>query len=104
MATSLVRIAGEGVEVPDGFVGRVMARLPRREHAADTDLWRPAWGLIPAFTAAAIALLFVYQTSFTAPSGLMPIEQLSAGEQLVLQGPAPGPDQVLGVVLGEGAP
>ena len=105
VAAGLVRIAGEAAEVPEGFARQVMALLPRRSQQPSTaDIWRPAWGLIPAFTAAAVALLFVYQTSLAAPVGLVPLEELSAGEQLVLQGTTLEPDQVLGAVLGGEVP
>ncbi|HTU00962.1 MAG TPA: hypothetical protein VMG58_04065 [Candidatus Sulfotelmatobacter sp.] len=105
LAAALIQAAGEPPKVPEGFAGRIMAALPRpSRQIAQTDIWRPAWGLIPAFTAAAIALLFVYQTSVTAPASLTSLEELSASEQLILHGPTLGPDQVLGAVLGGDAP
>jgi hypothetical protein len=86
----------------EGFAERVTKALFRHPSRAapDGDLWTPAWGLLPAFTAAVITLLVLYQTS-SAPglTGFFSTESFSAGENLVLGSDAPEADSVLAAVL-----
>lgn len=106
LARGLVAAALEGSEPPEGFPGRVLAALPRRAAArpAQEDLWRPAWGLMPAFAVTAAALLLLFRVSAgPAPMGLLPAESLSAGEHLVLDAPQPDADLVLAAVMEGGA-
>jgi len=78
-----------------------MALASRHEvRRPEPDVWRPAWGLLPTFAAAVVALFIVYETSETAgPNGFFPTEGLSAGEHLVLDTSAPDVDAVLAAVL-----
>lgn len=104
----LVTAATEGVEPAAGFAEKVLASLPRdlAPVPAETDLWRPAWGLVPAFaaTAAALLLFFIQSSSTLGTSGFLPTEGLSTSEELVLENPAPDLDLVLAAVLGQGEP
>lgn len=88
-------------EPPPGFAEAVLARLPARmAPAREPDTWRSAWGLIPAFTAAAVALMILYQTSDPLlPPGLLPIDDLSAGERVVLQDGGGNADLLLSAIL-----
>jgi len=105
-AARLVRVAvtacGEAAPPPQGFADRIVATAfrgpaPRR---TETELWRPAWGLVPAFGAVVAALLMLFQFSLTPePTGLFSPEGFSAGERLVLGSSAPETDLVLAVVL-----
>jgi hypothetical protein len=97
-------IAASVREVPpsEGFSERVANALTRRpsREVPNGDLWRPAWGLVPAFTAAVIMLLVLYQTSsVSGPTGFFATDSLSAGEYLVLGTDAPETDAVLAAVL-----
>jgi hypothetical protein len=86
----------------EGFAERVTHALTRRPSrpAPDADLWKPAWGLVPAFTAAVITLVVLYQTSsIPGPTGFFSAESLSAGEHLVLDSDAPETDAILAAVL-----
>ncbi len=83
---------------PEDFAARVLARLPARR-PAPAIAWTPAWGLLPAFTAAAVVLLVLYQAGGTPLTGLYPLDDLSAGERLVLQEPASNSDLVLSAIL-----
>jgi hypothetical protein len=56
--------AGTGTsDAPGDFAARVLRALPPAPGGpgAEEDLWRPAWGLLPAFAATAAALLLVFQ-------------------------------------------
>jgi hypothetical protein len=104
LARGLVASAAEGVEPPAGFAERVLAALPAvaKTGRPEADLWRPAWGLLPAFAAAAAALLLLFQASpAPLPAGLLPAESLTAGEQLVLDARPPEPEQMLAAMLEE---
>ncbi len=104
----LVTAATEDMEPPAGFAEKVVASLPRDRApvSADTDLWRPAWGLVPAFaaTTAALLLLFVQTNSAPGPSGFLPTESLSSSEQLVLENHAFDSDMVLAAVFEQDEP
>jgi hypothetical protein len=100
----LVTAAGRDLEPPAGFADKVLASLPRDLAPGahnNTDLWRPAWGLVPFFaaTTAALLLFFVQTNSAPGPSGFLPTEGLSTGEQLVLGSHAPDSDLVLAAVF-----
>lgn len=105
-AARLVRAAVKSsvaeVEPPAGFAGRVREAVfrqpvPRRTGA---ELWRPAWGLVPAFGAVVVALLIVFQGSpAPEPTGLLSTESLSSGERLVLGSSVPDADTVLAAVF-----
>ncbi|HSD49976.1 MAG TPA: hypothetical protein VLG48_01115 [Candidatus Methylomirabilis sp.] len=112
LARGLLAAAGEGQEPPADFAQRVMAALPPSHPArvADPDLWRLGWRLVPAFAATAAMLLILFQFEAglgsvsvgVAPGltpGLLPVEALSASEDLVLRGAAPDLDLVLAAVM-----
>jgi hypothetical protein len=102
LCRGILRACGEAPVPPPGFAARVAARLPRLAEAAQA--WRPAWGLIPAFAAAAAALVIVYGTSAeSVPAGLLPVHELTAGERLVFQERGTSPDAILSAIL-EGEP
>jgi hypothetical protein len=116
LTRGLLATASEGQEPPADFGQRVLAALPASHPArvADPELWRLSWRLIPAFAATAAMLLILFQfeaglgsrsvgvapglTPVLAP-GLVPVEALSACEDLVLGGAAPDPDLVLAAVM-----
>ncbi|HSB79612.1 MAG TPA: hypothetical protein VLM91_12555 [Candidatus Methylomirabilis sp.] len=106
LVRGLVSAATEGVEPPAGFAEKVLASLPRNQAPApaETDLWRPAWGLVPAFAATAAVFLFLFFQSSPAPSpsGFLPTESLSTSERLVLESPAPDLDLILAAVFDQG--
>lgn len=92
----------EGVEPPPGFAEKVLAALPRSVPASrpEAELWRPAWGLVPAFAATAAALLIILESSAVPdPMGLLPTETFTAGESFVLESPPQGLDPILTAVL-----
>jgi hypothetical protein len=105
LARGLLAIASEGPEPPADFAERVLAALPASHPArvTDPDLWRLGWRLVPAFAATAAMLLILFQFEAglgtmsvgvapgPAPS-LVPVETLSASEDLVLGGAASDPD------------
>jgi hypothetical protein len=102
LARGLITASVRDVSRSEGFAERVtnvLTRLPPRE-VSDGDVWRPAWGLVPAFTAAVIALFVLYQTSAVpGPTGFFATDSLSEGESLVLGSDAPETDAVLAAVL-----
>lgn len=107
LTRGLVAAATEGPEPPAGFAEKVLAALPNASQpsVAVEDLWRPAWGLVPAFAAAAVALLLLVQASTApGPGGLLQTEGLSASERLVLDAPAPNLDMILAAVLERSEP
>jgi hypothetical protein len=102
LAQRLVTARAEILEPPQGFADRVTARLTGRRgaHEPVSEVWRPAWGLVPVFAAAAAALFIVYQASEgPGPAGLFPTEGLSASESLLLGSSAPDMDAVLSAIL-----
>ena len=108
LARSLLATANEGQEPPADFAQRVLAALPasRLAWAADPDLWRLGWRLVPAFAATAAMLLILFQfeagvgsMSVGPAPGLVPEEGLSASERLVLGGAPPDLDLVLAAVM-----
>jgi hypothetical protein len=91
-------------EPPHDFAQRVLAALPARaaRRAPEPEVWRPAWGLVPAFAAAAAALLILFQASASPVAvGLVPTASLSAAERLVLEERPPDADWVLTAVMEE---
>jgi anti-sigma factor RsiW len=100
----VVRSLAEPVaEPPSGFAARVLGRLRIEQARQQIDAWRPARGLLPAFAAAAVALVIVYGgMSPWTMSGLLPMDDLTAGERLALQEPVSGPDQVLAAIMEDG--
>jgi hypothetical protein len=96
-------VAQPVAEPPSGFAARVVGRLRVEQARQQIDAWRPAWGLLPAFAATAVALVIVYGgMSPWTMTGLLPMDDLTAGERLVLQEPASSPDQVLSVIMEDG--
>lgn len=89
----------ERSDPPADFAQSVVARLPRQAPGREADPWRAAWGLIPAFTAAVVALMLAYQSTDTLAPGLLPIDDLSAGERVVLQEGGGSPDLLLSAIL-----
>ncbi len=104
----ILTAATDGPAPPAGFAREVQSALSRRSSVRSTaDLWRPAWGLVPAFAATAVALLLMLQVTPTVSTqaGLFPTEGLSAGEELVLGASRkPDMDQVLSAVLDQAEP
>jgi hypothetical protein len=105
LARVVVMACGEGAAPPPGFADRVVAAVfrgpvPRR---TETELWRPAWGLMPAFGAVVVTLLMLFQFGLTPPepTALFSPEGFSAGERLVLGSSAPETDLVLAAVFEE---
>jgi hypothetical protein len=102
VAFRLVAESVEDVRPPDGFADRVRTVLAARPRTprAEAEMWRTAWGLVPAFAAAVVALFIVYQTTDgPAANGFPGMEELSAGEQLVLGSAGPEMDAILTAVL-----
>ena len=105
-AARLVRVVvtacGDAAPPPPGFADRIVTAVFRGPVPGRTEaeLWRPAWGLMPAFGAVVVALLMLFQFSLTPePTGLFSPEGLSAGERLVLGSSVPETDLVLAAVL-----
>ena len=102
LARGMIVARAEDVTPPDGFAERVARALtqPASREVPDGDLWKPAWGLVPAFTAAVITLFVLYQTSVVpGPTGFVSMESLSESEHLVLGSDAPETDAVLAAIL-----
>ncbi len=98
----------EGPMPPPGFARAVQSALSRQASVRlEPDLWRPAWGLVPAFAATAVLLLFLLQSApaTTTQVGLLLTEGLSPSEQIVLgTSRQPDMDQILTAVLGQSEP
>lgn len=102
LARGLIAAGTETIAPPSGFADRVRTAVATRKvgSRADADLWRPAWGLMPAFAAAVAALFIVYQTGeIPGPTGFLSSETLSVGEYLVLDSPGPEMDDIVTAVL-----
>jgi hypothetical protein len=103
LTRGLLAAAAEAPEPPAEFATRVMAAVPgARPSRPEAEMWRLGWGLMPAFGAAValLVILYQYQASPISPSfGLVPMEGLSAGEQLVLESSPPEQDVVLTAVM-----
>jgi len=102
LARGMIAASVGNVPPSGSFAERVTNALTRRSPlpAPNGDLWRPAWGLVPAFTAAVITLLVLYQASSApGPTGFFATDSLSAGEHIVLGSDAPETDAVLAAVL-----
>jgi hypothetical protein len=103
----LMAVLADGQEPPPDFADDALRALPAGgiPAAVAADPWHPAWGLIPAFAALAAGLFFLYQPGPDATgTSLLPIDDLSASEQLVLGTAAPHPDNVLAALLDSGLP
>jgi hypothetical protein len=85
LARGLIVGGMEAISPPHGFADRVRTALVTRRPTtrADADVWRPAWGLMPAFAAAVAALFIVYQTSEFCPTAFVD-RGVRRGEYLVL--------------------
>jgi hypothetical protein len=94
----------EAVSPPQDFSLRVVAALPPSAATRpEADPWRPAWGLIPAFAAMLAGLVILYQASEgPEPTEFLSMDDLSAGEHLVLGSSTPGLDLVLAAVMERG--
>ena len=102
---SLVAVFAEAMEPPDAFAARVLRALPVTRIATPVDPWRPAWMSLPALAAVVVALFLLPAPSLESDlQGLLPLCDLSAGEQFVLGGNALSPDLVLAAVLEDDAP
>jgi len=102
LARGLIVAGTETISPPHGFADRVRTALAARSAGfrAEADVWRPAWGLMPAFAAAVAALFIVYQTSEgPASNGFLSTEGLSAGEYLLLGSPGPEMEDIIAAVL-----
>jgi anti-sigma factor RsiW len=102
LTRGLIAVGTEAISPPLGFADRVRTALATRKVGSrtDADIWRPAWGLMPAFAAAVAALVIVYQTSeIPGPTGFLSSEGLSVGEYLVLGSPGPEMDDIVTAVL-----
>lgn len=107
LAAGLVRAAVTRTDPPAGFAARLGARAASvaGQPAADADVCRPAWGLLPAFAAMLGALLFLQQgAALPEPIGLFQTENLTPLERVLLTPGEVNPDTVLEAVLGEGEP
>lgn len=105
LARGLVVAGTDAFPPPAGFADRVRTAVAARNvgSRADADLWRPAWGLMPAFAAAVAALFIVYQTSeLPGPTGFLPSEGLSVGEYIVFSSSGPGLDDIVSAVFDGG--
>lgn len=103
LGRGLLAAATDAPEPPAEFADRVLAVLPeRRPLRSETEVWRLGWGLVPAF-AATVALLVILhefqESGVPGPIGLVSLEGLSAGEQIVLEATPPEPDMVLTAVM-----
>ncbi len=102
LVRGLIVMGTDAVSPPVGFADRVRTALAARNAGSrpEADLWRPAWGLMPAFAAAVAALFIVYQASeLPGPTGFVSSEGLSAGEYLVLGSPGPEMDDIVTAVF-----
>jgi anti-sigma factor RsiW len=103
LGRGLLAAAADAPEPPDDFADRVLVALAaHRLWRPETEMWRVGWGLVPAFAATVALLLILFQFQASAvpgPIGLLPMEGLSAGEQLVLETGPPEPDAVLSAVM-----
>jgi len=102
LARGLVAAGVKEMAPPERFAERVTAAIATRQRPreTETDVWRPAWGLVPAFAAAVAAMFILYQADEgQMPSGFFSTEGLSVGEHLVLGASVPEPDVVLDAVM-----
>jgi hypothetical protein len=102
LARGLIAAGTETMSPPQGFADLVRTALAGRKAGsrAASDIWRPAWGLMPAFAAAVAALFIVFETGeMPGPTGFLSSEGLSVGEYLVLGSPGPEMDDIVTAVL-----
>ncbi len=103
LGRGLLAAAADTPGPPVDFADRVLAALAaRRPSHPETEIWRLGWGLVPAFAAAVAVLLILFEFQVTAvsgPIGLLPTEELSASERIVLDTSPPEPDAVLTAVM-----
>jgi anti-sigma factor RsiW len=103
LSRGLLAVAADAPEPPAEFADRILAALPEtRPSRPETEMWRLGWGLVPAFAATVALLVILYQfqnSALPGPIGLVSVEELSAGERLVLEAMPPEPDLVLTAVM-----
>jgi predicted anti-sigma-YlaC factor YlaD len=103
LGRGLLAAAADAPEPPAEFADRVLAALPgTRPSRPETEMWRLGWGLVPAFAATVAVLVILYQFqngALPGPIGLVSMEELSAGERIVLEAAPPEPDLVLTAVM-----
>lgn len=103
LSRGLLAVAADAPEPTAEFADRVLATLPEtRPSRPETELWRLGWGLVPAFAATVALLVILYQfqdSTLPGPIGLVSVEELSAGERIVLEATPPEPDLVLTAVM-----
>lgn len=103
LTNELVRRAATPLEPPRGFAARVQARLAPAEdrRARESDMWRPAWGLVPTFAAILAGLLFWQGAAIEPePVDLVPVESFTSGERLLLETGELTPEMILAAVVG----
>ncbi len=95
--------ASEAVEPPAHFADRVMAALPKGQPSrSETEMWGAGWGLVPAFVAMMALFVFLYQyeaQGIPVPTSLLPMDELSSSEKLILETSAPDQDAISAAVL-----
>jgi hypothetical protein len=103
LGRGLLAAAADAPEPPVDFADRVLAALPaRRPSHPEAEMWRLGWGLVPVFAATVALLLILFQfqaSTVPGPIGLLPMEELSASERIVLEASPPEPDVVLTAVM-----
>jgi len=103
LSRGLLAAVADAPEPPAEFADRVLATLPEtRPSRPETELWRLGWGLVPAFAATVALLMILYQfqdSTLPGPIGLVSVEELSAGERIVLEATPPESDLVLTAVM-----
>ncbi len=99
LSRRLLQAAMTPIDPPADFAERVVTAARRRSFLRE-DPWGLGWRVMPAFGAVVAALVLVYQLSIPPISiGLLDMDNLSAGERLVLERAPGGPDLVLTAVL-----
>ncbi len=104
LASGLLRTAPVVLVPSPGFADRVAARLAAGlEPSPDAgELWRPAWGLMPTFAAILVALVVLQEGAANPePAGLLPTENATLAEQLLLMPGEMSPDVFLQAVMEE---
>jgi len=103
LGRGLLAAAADAPEPPADFADRILAALAaRRPSYPEAEMWRMGWGLVPAFAATVGVLLILFQFqagTVSGPIGLLPMEGLSASEQIILEALPPEPDAVLTAVM-----
>ena len=104
----LLASATDAFEPPLDFADQVLQALAARQPSRpETEMWHLGWRLVPAFAAAVVLLLVLFQFEPRAVPGnsvgLLPMVGLSAGEQLVLETGPSEADAVLTAVMEGGS-